>query len=356
MSVYLRKKLNNSGSTSLYLDIYNDGKRYKEYLTHLKLLKPTNPVIKNNNTEKLKIARQIRDKKAIELQANEYGIMNYQLNKVEVVSYFENYLYKYTKKDKRNVEGVFKRFLIFVRDEGIVLTTLKKLDSGIVSDFADYLKSTCKGEGANSYFARFKKVLNKAVKDGVILKSPADGILIKKDNSKMKDVLTIEEIQLLANTDIYNKEVKSAFLFCCFTGLRWSDIKVLKWENIDLRNSILKTTQSKTNVVVEVPLNETALNLLPIKKEKEELVFDLPSNTCSLKHLRKWVLNAGIEKKITWHCARHSFGTNLIVYKNDAMIVSRLMGHSSIAQTQRYVRVANDLKKQATDNLPKINL
>ena len=356
MSVYLRKKVNASGTTSLYLDIYNDGKRYKEYLTHLKLLKPTNPIERNNNAEKLKLAKQIRDKKAMELQANEHEIVNYQLNKIELVTYFENYLSKYTKKDKRNIEGVLKRFLLFAKEEGIVLTTMKKLNSGIVSDFADYLKSTCKGEGANSYFARFKKVLNKAVKDGLITKSPADGIVIKKDNSRMKDVLTIEEIQLLANVEIGNSQVKNAFLFCCFTGLRWSDIKQLKWENVDLRNNLLKTIQSKTSKHVEITLNDTALKLLPNKDEKNELVFNLPSTTSTLKHLRKWVLKAGVEKKITWHCARHSFGTNLIIYKNDAMIVSKLMGHSSIAQTQRYVRIANDLKKQATDNLPKINL
>jgi site-specific recombinase XerD len=71
---------------------------------------------------------------------------------------------------------------------------------------------------------------------------------------------------------------------------------------------------------------------------------------------RYWCKNAKINKKITWHCARHSFATNIIFYGSDVNSASSLLGHSSLAYTQRYLRVANELKEKAVQNLPTINL
>jgi integrase/recombinase XerD len=356
MSVTLRKVANKDLTTSLYLDIYHNGKRYKEYLKECKLVKIVNPTDRVSNKQKLELAKQIRDKRSIQLQANEDGVIANHNNKIELKAYFENFIANYNKKDKRNVEGVYNKFLSFAREENIQLTTLKQLNENIVQDFADYLKSTCSGEGANSYFARFKKVLKKAVKDKVILSSPASDVTIERTDNFTKEILTIDEIQKLAYTDVSNKEVKNAFLFSCVTGLRWVDIKDLQWKHIDLENNIMKKVQSKTEMNVSVTLNKTALSLLSEKGEKNELVFKLPSHTGALKTLRNWLSKAEIDKHITWHCARHSFATNLIVYDTDVLIVSKLLGHNTLKYTQRYTHIANDLKKKATDNLPTINI
>jgi integrase len=356
MSVILRKRENKDLTTSLYLDIYHEGKRHFEFLKECKLLRIVNPIDRKTNKEKLALAQQIRDKRSIELQANSENLMTNYSNKIELKAYFENYIGNYTKKDKRNVEGVYKKFLAFAKDERLNITTLKQLNENIAQDFADYLQNVCTGEGASSYFARFKKVLKKAVKDKVILSSPANDVTIKRDESIKKDILTIEEIQVLANTHISNKEVKNAFLFSCVTGLRWVDVKDLKWKHINLDTNVLSKVQAKTDVKVEVTLNITALSLLPIKEGKNDLVFNLPSHTGALKTLRNWLEKAEIDKHITWHCARHSFATNLIYYKTDVLIVSKLLGHNTLKYTQRYTHIANDLKKQATDNLPTINI
>jgi integrase/recombinase XerD len=356
MSVTLRTIENKDQTTSFYLDIYHNGKRYKEFLKECKLAKVVTPLDRVANKNKKILAQQIRDKRSIELQANESGIMANQNNKIELKEYFEHYLKCYTKKDKRNIEGVYHKFLAFIQEENIKVITLRQLTESIVEDFAEYLQRVSTGEGANSYFARFKKVLKKAVKDKIILKSPADDITIKRDDNIKKEVLTIEEIQILANTEISNKDVRNAFLFSCFTGLRWVDIKDLQWKHINLDTKILSKVQAKTDVKVEVTLNHTALSLLPAKEAKNEILFKLPSHTGALKILRNWLKKAEIDKHITWHCARHSFATNLIYYKTDVLIVSKLLGHNSIKYTQRYTHIANDLKKQATDNLPTINI
>jgi len=64
--------------------------------------------------------------------------------------------------------------------------------------------------------------------------------------------------------------------------------------------------------------------------------------------------SAGIPKHITWHCARYSFGVNLLIMKNDVKTVSGLLGHSSIRMTEVYTRFVDELKKEAVDSLPDI--
>jgi len=63
---------------------------------------------------------------------------------------------------------------------------------------------------------------------------------------------------------------------------------------------------------------------------------------------------AEIGKKVTWHCARHSFGTNLLISGADVRSVSGLLGHSSLIETQKYVRLMESLKEKAVENLPEI--
>lgn len=356
MSVSIRKITNKDLSTSIYLDIYHNGRRRKEFLKECKLHKASTPTDRANNKEKIRLAEQIRNKRELELQANEEGIITQSQSKVEINAYFKNYLDQYNKKDKRNVEGVYRKFLEFLNNEGIKITTMKQITESIVEDFAESLKSELKGEGPSSYFARFKKVLKRAVKDKVIIQNPASEVTITRENNITKEILTMPEIQELASTELSNEEVKKAFLFSCFTGLRWVDIKDLQWKHIDLKNNLLTKVQAKTDLKVQVTLNETAVKLLPSKSQKEDLIFKLPSHTGALKLLNTWLKKAGIEKHITWHCARHSFATNLIYFKADVLVVSKLLGHNSLKYTQRYTHIANDLKKEATDNLPTINI
>ncbi len=113
--------------------------------------------------------------------------------------------------------------------------------------------------------------------------------------------------------------------------------------------------QQKTGVPALINLNSTANKLLGTRAENKDLVFSLPSHTACLKHLRNWVSDAKITKKITWHCARHSFGTNLLFYGTDAKTASGLLGHTSMKYTERYLHIADSRKEQAINNLPEIH-
>ena len=172
-----------------------------------------------------------------------------------------------------------------------------------------------------------------------------------KGKAKMKDILLIEELELLAKTPIKNLEVKNAFIFSAITGLRWCDVKNLKWNNIDLKTQYLNISQSKTNQIVSIDLNEIAIKILENSKKDGEYVFKLPSANGANKIIKAWVKRAGINKNITWHNARHSFGTNLVLMDTNILKTSKLLGHTSLKHTQRYIHLAAVLKERTTDKL-----
>lgn len=349
MSVHLRKRKNSDGTTTLYLDIYTEGKRYYEFLKDIKLKKASSPEDRIYNNGMLKTAQSIWATRSQQVADKRYKIES----KISALSWLEKYINSYQKKDKRNMSGARGQFETFLKKNGIEDILMRDITESIVIDYRDYLADICQGEGGKSYFARFKKMIKQAHKDDVILKNPCDDVRPPSGKARIKDILTIDEIQLLANTPTEAIETKQAFLLCCLTGLRWVDVNLLKWS--DIKNNAIQLRQAKTGEDLNVQLNDSAQSLLSQVKVKNDFVFKLPSASGTNRTLDAWVKRAGISKNITWHCARHSFGTNLIYHGADVYVTSKLLGHSSLKHTERYVRAANDLKQQAVNKLPSIS-
>ncbi len=349
MSVKLRKRKNRDGSTTLFLDIYEHGKRQYEFLRHLRLSKPSGVMDRQKNKENLELAQKIAIERAHKLSTEGYSAL--KGNKVVVLDWLESYVDRYNKKDKRNMQGALNRFKTFLADRKAAGLTFGKLDVKIVTEFRDDLKASCSGEGANSYFARFKKMTKAAYMDKLLNRNPAAEVKNVGGAARKKDTLTMEEITMLANTPVESTDVRRAFLFSCVTGLRWCDVKALIWRCVNLENKYMAIRQSKTETDLRINLNETALALLGTAGKSDQLVFDLPTANGCNKTVKAWVKRAGIEKHITWHNARHSFGTNLIYMGTDIYTTSMLLGHSSLKHTQRYVKASNELKERATDKL-----
>lgn len=85
-------------------------------------------------------------------------------------------------------------------------------------------------------------------------------------------------------------------------------------------------------------------------------IFDLPSFESATKSLRYWVKSAGIDKRITWHSARHSFATNILINGANIKTVASLLGHSDLTYVERYTRVIDTLKEEAINSLPELKL
>ncbi|MBL0200997.1 MAG: site-specific integrase [Chitinophagaceae bacterium] len=352
MSVTLRKRKNADGSTSLRLDIFYNGKRTIETLKHLKLNKPSNVKDREDNKELLQKAEAIRLVRTVELEGNNYNMDSDSGKKTIITIWMQTYIDGYGKKDKRNMQGVLNRFTDFLKKENKTDLTFGNLTALLIEDFIDYLERKSTGEGAKSYYNRFKKMLKNAYRKKFMKDNILDYVERKvKGKAKKKDTLTMDELKILSATPTESSEVRKAFLFSCVTGLRWCDIKPLKWKSIDINSRQMNLSQSKTDEDLSTPLNDTAIKLLGKAGPPNENVFILPSANGANKTIKAWVKRAEINKAITWHNARHSFGTNLIFNDVDVLTASKLLGHTSMEQTQRYVKAAAEMKQKATDKI-----
>ena len=234
----------------------------------------------------------------------------------------------------------------------------------MVEDFADYLQSRSIGEGAKSIYARFKKVVRYAVDHDVILKNPCNGITIKVDDQQLrKDVLSLDEVQRLAAThyDNENPNIRRAFLFCLYSGLRFCDVKDLTFANVDYSNRLLRFEQNKTkghsaSSGVVIPLTDVHLRLIGEPTDgKGSIIFPLPSYEACSQAVKRWVKRAGIDKHISWHCARHSFAVNILNNGANTKTVASLLGHSGLKHTEKYTRAVDSLKEAAINSLPEID-
>jgi integrase len=158
----------------------------------------------------------------------------------------------------------------------------------------------------------------------------------------------------LDNTHLGNNEVKDAFIFSCFTGLRYSDILNLKWQNII--NNKIEFRQQKTGGVEYLPLSQTAKKILETKLpyRKDEFVFHLPQKPVIWEHIKNWVKKAEINKRVSFHTARHTFATLSLTMGTDLYTVSKLLGHKSISTTQVYAKIVDAKKVEAINKLPKL--
>lgn len=276
-------------------------------------------------------------------------------------------LTKYTKITLRHGLQKFIDFLAETPRYSLYKNNLKmtQLTPEMVAAYVEYLKENGNGDGPKIYFRMFKRMVTAAVDKDLIKKNPCRGFILKNDNVTLqKEILLPEEIQILMATHYEgeNTDVQRAFIFGLFTGARWCDTSQLKFCNIDYSTKTLKFQQQKTKghssrSWVVVPLNDTLIKLMgyPEDDNLDARIFDVPSYMSCMAHLKKWVKASGIKKKISWHCARHSFAVNVLSKGANIKTVSSLLGHTSVRMTERYLHVVDSLKQDAIDSLGEIN-
>lgn len=88
--------------------------------------------------------------------------------------------------------------------------------------------------------------------------------------------------------------------------------------------------------------------------DKNCLIFDLPTYESCCKSVKRWVKRAGIDKHISWHCARHSFAVNILNNGANIKTVASLLGHSGLKHTEKYTRAVDKLKEEAINSLPEL--
>jgi integrase len=153
--------------------------------------------------------------------------------------------------------------------------------------------------------------------------------------------------------------LKNAFLFSALTGLRFSDIQKLTWNEVQHSTEngyYIRFQQKKTKGQETLPISEEANSLLGNRGNSGNKVFQgLTYSDFNNQKLREWMIRSGIEKDITFHCARHTYATLQLSLGTDVFTVSRLLGHKSMKTTEIYLKIIDEKKKQAANRI-KLNL
>lgn len=340
--------------------------RRKENLKLYLVAKPRTPAERQQNKETLELAAKIRAER--EQQFKE-SMLGYRLKKdrnINFLDYYQAYIDSYTKKDLRMIKIALNRFKDFLKEYYPLYEFSIKPDlitKEMVERFVEYLQSRSVGEGAKSIYQRFKKVMRYAIDHEVMLKDPCKGVVCKVDEQILrKDVLSMDEIQSLIQCHYDNESpnVRRAFIFCLYCGLRFCDLKDLTYKNIDYTNRLLKFEQNKTkghsaHSGVVIPLNDGLLSLVgETPDDLNTSIFNLPSYESCCKSVKRWVKRAGINKHISWHCARHSFAVNILNNGANIKTVASLLGHSGLKHTEKYTRAVDKLKSEAINSLPEL--
>lgn len=354
--VTLRARGSANSKESLYLDYYVNGKRHQKFLKLYLLNQPKTQLEKEHNKETIRFAENVKSKTEIAISAETHEIKPAFKQNISFIDFFEDYNSNYLNKDKRLMLATLGRLKTFNKDKDLLCS---EVTEDMLIRFKDYLQKNLNGETPFNYFKKLKKVIKQAQKSGLIKGNPAEDVKMKhpdKDKKLKKEILTEDEIQALVVTDCQNLTIKKAFLFSYLTGLRFVDVKSLKWVNIR-RDGALKLEQAKTEGEVLAKLNQSALELAGERKDNNQLVFpDLPSANGCNKTLLAWVKRAKIKKHISWHCARHSFGVQLDNIGTNLQTIMDLMGHNDIRQTLKYRRYNKLLAEEAVNKLPTIKL
>jgi site-specific recombinase XerD len=250
----------------------------------------------------------------------------------------------------------------FMKSElGIEDVPLNQINEDFIRKYELYLKTErgCGNNSAVKHLKIFKKVIRIALANDWIQKNPFVTVKFRQDEVHV-EFLTMEELETLINKSIPNKrlsQIRDVFVFCSFTGLAFVDVKGLTKEHIvkgnDGRMWIRKPRQ-KTNNMCNIPLLQIPQTILEKYEHSNEStlkgqLLPVPTNQKMNAYLKEIADICGINKRLTTHCARHTFGTSVTLANKVTMEnVAKMLGHSSTRMTQHYARVldqsiANDM-------------
>jgi len=336
----------------LYLDIYVNGIRRWEAL---KLTVPSDPRLRK---EVERLAETIRIKREMQLASAEYDIHDLIAAKQDLISYANKLA------EGQPPKNPLPKSLKYLRKYAGNIA-ISAISERWVKGYRAFLlgQATIGSNSAGRYMAALKHILNQAVRERMLPRSPADNVEAIPETEPETEYLQHEEMERLASTPLESTplrlEVRKAFLLSLNTGLRISDLQSLRWGSIERDPLLIRKQQTKTRKGIVIPITAKTFKIVDDGKihNRDELVFpELASTKQNTNRLlREWGERAGILKRLTWHVARRSFGTAALRAGGDLATVSRLLGHTSLQHTQRYLKVDLSSMQRVIDAMPEIN-
>lgn len=238
---------------------------------------------------------------------------------------------------------------------------LKELNLTFINDFEYYLRTvkSCRTNTVWGYMIVLKHIISIARNSGVLPFNPFAGYINSPENVD-RGYLSKEELQSLMDTPMKNKTyelVRDLFLFSTFTGLAYSDVKNLTVDNLQTffdGNLWIIARRKKTNTESNIRLLEVPKHIIEKYKGMtgDNRVFPVPSNSSCNEKLKKIGTQCGIKTRLTFHVARHSAATTILLSNGIPIeTVSRILGHTNIKTTQIYAKITNQKISQDLEAL-----
>jgi hypothetical protein len=334
--VRIRFKQLSNGNQSIYLDYYTGdvirkenyvgGKRKYEFLK-LYLIPERTREDKAKNEATLALAKAIQSRRIVEVQNDAHGFQNTNKSRVNLLDYLENIGKQSAEQGSRNyartVLNTVRALRLFRGD----YIAFRDVDKEFLSEFTDYLRQMPKaskygvlktgGRLSNnsvvSYYGTLRTAINRAYKEGIITVNPTkefDFASKVRQEPSRREYLTLDELKTLINTECRHEIVKRAFLFSCLCGLRVSDIRKLRW--CDLQRSSgrvrIEITMQKTKEPLYLPISDEALKWLPERGEANgsDFIFPLTHERTVNDTLQHWAKVAGITKHISFQSMEYT--------------------------------------------------
>ena len=357
-NIVLRKR-QRKGVTALFLDITSGGRRKQESLK-LYLVPELTRDDKRKNKETMQLAEAIRAERFTQLKKKVYD-----LDDPVDLGLYDFFDVVMREKTSNGVYPAGRTALKAYEPKNIRLSSVSV---DWVRGFVRYLETAGTGYDSSkklsqntkiAYYSIIRTVLREALKRRLIKTDPCMGVEGPKRRDSERQYLTLDELRRLAATPIPRDDIRRAFLFSCLTGLRLSDVTKMRWSEVSEVDGMTRLSfrQKKTGGVQYIDVNAEAVALMGERKKGNDPVFGSigsPPQLCA--NISKWVAKAGIDKHITFHCARHTFATMLLTLGADLYTVSKLLGHRQIQTTQIYAKIVDEKRRDAGRGIPPLDI
>jgi integrase len=331
-------------------------------------------LIEQNRRHDLLLSKQEQEQARIEaLQAIEEKRLN-----IDFLKFFQSLAYKREGSNSDNWISAYYYLKDFVAlkfpvdKEKDLKLLVRDVTVSLCNEFKEYLltapsrKSTINKEklsqnSALSYYSKFKASLKEGFTNND-LKLFTEPLYLKLETIKKEEVtiafLDLAELNALANTPCEDELLRRVSLFSAITGLRFSDIQNLTWQNLQESNSkgvlgsnySLSFIQQKTGEKVQNhPITEQAVTLMGTPKKGTDIVFEELNYNKVNYLLPKWLLMAGITKEMSFHSFRHTYICLLLDKGIDIFTVSKMAGHKDVKTTLIYAKILDEKKRQASN-------
>ncbi len=335
-------RMNGKGEVVKTFNAYLDTFQQKVYETKRQLMEQDRP-INCDNLKTLLTGKELNEEKHMVLQI--FTRHNEQMEALVPKEYASGTLARYKTSLRHTKAFIWWKYKL----EDI---ELGKLNYEFIEDYHFWLKSVrkCGHNSAIKYLSNFRKIIKKCLRSGWIDKDPFLGFNMAK-KEVTRTALTNEEIKAIASKEFTITRlvvVRDIFLFSCYSGLAYADVKKLKRSELVTGvdgNLWIICKRQKTDVPSRVPILPVAESILKkyeqnMECKQKDILLPVLSNQKMNAYLKEIADLCSVHKTLTYHIARHTFATT-ITLSNGVPIetVSKMLGHKNLHTTQHYAKI-----------------